>query len=234
MSNNTIWQYWEGETIPPYYALCQETVARHNDNVRVIGPDDLPELIGPIPEILKKSYITHRVDWIRKKLLVEQGGVYVDSDFICVRSMAPLQALSLHYDFAGYKEHNSGMWMDNLVCGRKGSKILQSAADYAQRVLEEKEGRVNWLEASCDAVEHGFREFIWKEDWMKIPTHLIEPQKVVDNSWFTDHTDTAPDHNCYGFMTSVHSLGEWTKNKNREELLTGKSRVCHIFRRAMA
>lgn len=234
MSNNTIWQYWEGGEIPPYYALCQETVARHNENVRVIGPDDLPELIGELPEILKKCYVTHKVDWIRKKIIAEQGGVYIDSDFICLRSLRAIQDISKNYDFACYKEHNSGMWMDNFVAGKKGSKILNSAADYALRILEEKEGRINWLEASCDAIEHGFREFIWKEDWLKIPTHMIEPQKVVDNNWFKEKTETTPDHNCYGFMTSVHSLGDWTKNKTKEQLLNGKERVCHIFRRAMA
>lgn len=234
--SKTIWQYWEdrGTQKPDYYSLCQETVARHNENVRIIGPEDLPELVGELPEVLNRAYVTHKIDWIRKKLLIEQGGVYVDSDFICMRSLKAIQEMAPHFDYVGYKEWNTGGWMDNFMAAKKGSKILQHALDYSLKQLEMKNGKVNWLECSTDAINSAFNEYRWKSDYVKLETHLIEPQKVTDTWWFTQKTDETPNHHCYGFMTSVHNLRSWCINKTREQLLGGEERVCHLFRRAMA
>lgn len=234
--SKTIWMYWEDRNRdkPAYYDLCQETVLRHNDNVRIIGPADLPELIGELPPILDKAYITHKIDWIRKKLLFEQGGVYLDSDFICFKSLAPFQEMSPYFDYVGYKEWNTGAWMDNFMAAKKGSKILQHACDYSIERLELKNGKVNWLECSTEAIESAFRKYPWNSDFVKIETHLIEPVKVTSKDWFIHKTEERPNHHSFGFMTSVHNLGSWALNKTREQLLGGEERVCHLFRRAMA
>lgn len=234
--NNTIWQYWEdrGTTKPDYYALCQETVQRHNVNVRIIGPEDLPSLIGELPDVLNKAYVTHKIDWIRKKLLFEQGGVYIDSDFICVKSLKAFQDMAGHFDYVGYKEWNTGSWMDNFMAAKKGSKILKHAMDYSLERLELKNGKVEWLECSTQALDSAFNKYRWNSDYVKIETHLIEPVNVTATNWFIEKTEETPDHHSFGFMTSVHNLRSWCINKTREELLSGEERVCHLFRKAMA
>lgn len=232
---NTLWMYWEGECIPDYYQLCQESILRRHDCARIVGPDDLPGLIGEIPEVLKRAYITYRVDWIRKMLLWKQGGMYIDSDFICLKPLDGLLGMAPHFDYVGYQEWGGGH-MDNFMCARQGSPFMKSAADYALHALERKHGKIGWLEASRDAIRHAISEWRWRSNWMMIPTHLVTPVSVTDKKWFTSEPEPGegcPKHFSYGYMTSVHSMNRWVKGRTRDEFLNGNARVCHLLRKAL-
>jgi len=233
--NNTIWMYWEGKAIPDYYALCQESVLKHNDNVRIIGAEDLPELIGEVPEVFKKSYITHKVDWLRKRLLYEQGGMYVDSDFICHKPLTSIVEMSSHFDYVGYKMWD-GRHMDNFMAGKKGSPILCDAADYALEIIQRKFGKISWFEASADAIAYGFNKNKWSSFWTLLSTHLVVPKSGYEHAWFfktLESEDDIPKHTSFGYMTSVHSFGDKVRNKTKDELLNMNNRLGYILRKGI-
>lgn len=235
MKNKIIWLYWEGDKIPDYYKICQETILKHNPSARLIGPQDLPDLIGEIPDIFKKAYITHKVDWLRKRLLFEQGGMYVDSDFICHKPLTPLLDMCEAFDYVGYKMWDS-RHMDNFAGCRAGSLILKDAADYALNVTERKLGKIQWFEASSDAIAHGFKTNRWNSLYCILPTHLVVPKSGYDHAWFfkkIESDDEVPIHFSFGYMTSVHCFGDKVRKKSRDELLNMDNRLGHILRKGL-
>lgn len=80
----TIWSYWEGPR-PPFIDLCWRTVQRHNQDARLVGPDDVSAMGGR--SILESSVgLPHaiRADLVRAWLLYTHGGIWLDSDVICL------------------------------------------------------------------------------------------------------------------------------------------------------
>lgn len=235
-----IFQYWEDQFLPDgtvkpkpaYYRLCQETVALHNPETVVVTPESLPDYLGMNPpECLQRLYISHRVDWIRKMLLVKQGGLYVDSDFVCFQNLQSLAGLAETFDFVGYKEWNGGI-MDNFMIARRGSSLLQRAADIA---LGKAQGdqQVSWLAMASEAMEAAFAELKWQIRWIMLPTHLVEPINVMSTSWFfaTEHAGPENDPSCLGYLTSYHSMRTQLSEMSEEQLLRGPTRLSSILRR---
>lgn len=234
--NNQIWLYWEniGRPKPAYYELCQQSVLKHNPSARIIGREEAEELIGPIPKELDEVYIIHRVDWIRKMLLWKHGGMYLDSDFICFESLAPLAGLARTFDFVGYKEWHSGI-MDNIMVAKAGSPILKAAADIALDYVKRKGKNVKWLDTNNVAMEQAMESWRWKSKWMMLPTHVLSPVNVCDKDWFIQEQDgyaLEHDKSCLGYITSYHTIKDWAQNRTKRELMSGNERVCHIFRHA--
>ena len=235
MKNETIWLYWEGAEIPAYYKLCQDSILKHNPTARIIGPEDLPDLIGDIPEVFKKAYITHKVDWLRKRLLFEQGGMYVDSDFICHKPLTPILSMCKDFDYVGYKMWD-GRHMDNFFGCKAGSPIVETAADYALAQIERKLGKIQWFEASSDAIAAGFKAHKFQSLWTLLSTHHIVPKSGYEHAWFfkeLESEEDIPKHHSFGYMTSVHSFGNKVRGKCREELLTMNNRLGHILRKGV-
>ena len=59
-----------------------DTVTRHNDDVQVLGEDDVPNEIRALCEG-KPHWVT--ADLFRLWLLREHGGTWLDTDCICLR-----------------------------------------------------------------------------------------------------------------------------------------------------
>jgi hypothetical protein len=232
---NGIYLYWEGTARPWYYSLCLRTVLKHNPHARLLGRQDVEDVIGPIPPELDKVYIIHRVDWIRKKFIEAVGGLWLDMDFICFRSLDSLAALANDFDYVGYREW-PGNQMDNFFAGRKGSRVLHDAADHALEQVRRFGRDVSWLATNAESIDHAMQRNAWSFH-IQIPTHLISPVTVMDPHWFC--ADKAPwedvsGYQCFGFITSYHGLRGWLASQSEEEFLSGRSRLASLFQRSLA
>jgi hypothetical protein len=236
-----IYAYWEGSNRHWYYDLCWQTVLRHNPDAKLLSRHDVEEIIGPLPEALNNVQITHRVDWIRKAYIGAAGGLWLDMDFVCLRPLARLEALAEDFDFVGWQEWpwdysktpRASLWMDNFFVGCYGSRLLQSAADYALEQAQNNGKRMSWLSASADAIDHAMREHP-QSNWMQIPTHMISPVSVMNPKWFTGDNDGSDiySYRAFGFMTSFTGICSWMKKTFRtaDEFLASNSRIASIVR----
>ncbi len=235
-ATSEIYVYWEGSQRHWYYNLCLKSIIQHNPRTIVLSRADVEDILGPIPRELDGIYVTHRVDWIRKAFIAAVGGMWLDMDFICFRSLEGLAQLATsNFDFVGFKEWG-GNWMDNFFVASKGSKLLHTAADYALAQARLHGKNLPWLAMASDAIGYAFRRNEWC-NWMEIPTHLISPHTVNDPHWFTKQPDTQDDigpFRSFGFMTSFHTLRGWLNSQSENEFLNGNSRLLAIFRRALA
>ena len=227
--------YWEGEDRHWFYDLCWQTTKLHNPNAVLIGRKDVEDLLGPLPKVLEKAYITHQVDWIRKKFIATRGGAWVDMDYICWSDLSWLTEMARGFDFIGYKEWNSGDWMDNFFAGRAGSKIIHESADYALDVLEQKDGVIGWLEASTEAVRKSLDNNCWGQ-WIELPKHLVTTINCVDvNAWGAGVTEEdVYTFNSWGVISSRHALAELIDQfDGPDELLASNSCLGACLRRGL-
>jgi hypothetical protein len=85
----TVWQYWEGPK-PPWIELCMESVARHEPNLKVIGPKEWQSLRSVDCDVNIDSLVpAHRADYIRAYLLANYGGVWLDADYFALKPISP-------------------------------------------------------------------------------------------------------------------------------------------------
>ncbi|MEM4218316.1 MAG: hypothetical protein QXZ09_09875 [Candidatus Methanomethylicaceae archaeon] len=231
-----IYAYWEGTTKHWYYDLCWQTVLKWNPRATLLSRSDVEAALGQLPKALDSVYITHRVDWIRKKWIATFGGVWLDHDFVCWQPLDWLETLASTFDYVGYKEWHGTGWMDNLFAARKGSSILECAADYAMAQIERFGTRIQWLATNAHAMNHAVEKHKWGYV-MQIPTHLVSPISVMERDWFASEDPIDIDQfAAFGQITSFHGHGDWIKARfsSPDELLRSRCRLAAVFRRAFA
>jgi hypothetical protein len=209
-------------------------VKRHNPSAVVLGPQDIVDLVGPIPPALQNAYIAHRVAGSAKVALHALGGIWLDMDFVCFQPLEPIAQLHLRFDYVGYKEWGGGTWMDNLFVARKASPILRAAAEYAYSVLTAQAGPVNWIAPSSWAQVHAIEHVNPRGYWMRIPTHLVEPVDVNAPWWLLEPPDgdEIERTKSFGFMTSFHAV-RGLLPRSPEELVASNTRLARILHRAL-
>jgi hypothetical protein len=231
-----IYAYWEGPQRHWFYDLCWQTVLRWNPDARLLGRADVEGVLGLLPSELDDVYVVHRVDWLRKAFIGKVGGLWLDMDFVCWSDLSPLVDVGRGFDFVGWKEWHGTGWMDNLFAARRGSPILQDAADYALAQVRAAGKDVQWLATSSHAMNYAMDKHCWGP-WLEIPTHLVGPVSVMDAGWFFGDlsADRMEDFRSLGFMTSMHGIGAWIKSfATPEKFLADKSRLAAIVRRGLA
>lgn len=110
--HRNIWLYWEhqeGVSIePPHIRLCRKAIYKHADNatVHLVTPENLyqylPNLTRKIEDIRGKKgglLLAVKCDVIRAYLLHEYGGLYLDSDTIPLKPIAPIFDLVEKFGF---------------------------------------------------------------------------------------------------------------------------------------
>jgi len=226
--------YWEGGDRHWFYDLCWQTTKRHNPDAVLIGREDVQDLFGPLPKVLEKAYLTHRVDWIRKKFISTVGGAWVDMDYICWSDLSWLTEMARGFDFVGYKEWGGG-WMDNFFAGRSGSKVIRESAGFALDALNQKDGAIGWLEAATDAVRKSLDNNGWGQ-WIELPTHLVTPINCMDvDMWGSGGSDDeVGNYNSWGVIASRHALTELIDRfDGPDDLLASDTRLGACLRRGL-
>ena len=103
-NNYNIYLYWENKPNSqrhPYLDLCLKSIKKHNNNIVLLTPDNLTNYIDKNkinPKIWKLKKIAQRADYIRYKILNENGGMWLDFDTICLNNLTFLFTYLNDYD----------------------------------------------------------------------------------------------------------------------------------------
>src|SRR5690348_10577881 len=132
MADRAVWVYWEGP-MPPYIALCVQTLRLWNPDVRLMDRPAFAELFTSDRHLDSSALSdTHRSDFIRAYLLCRYGGLYVDTDCIALRPFEALFEAAEICGFAGYREPD-GYISCNLMASVAGGAVI---SDHYQRVRQ--------------------------------------------------------------------------------------------------
>eukprot|EP00746_Dinoflagellata_sp_MGD_P150713 gnl/MRDRNA2_/MRDRNA2_82521_c0_seq1.p1 gnl/MRDRNA2_/MRDRNA2_82521_c0~~gnl/MRDRNA2_/MRDRNA2_82521_c0_seq1.p1 ORF type:complete len:357 (+),score=41.06 gnl/MRDRNA2_/MRDRNA2_82521_c0_seq1:90-1160(+) len=111
--NRVVWVCWTGSNPMPYHLrLCLRTI-RANSGLPVImvTPANVKYYVPNLHPGYQFLHLAHRADYLRSCLLHLYGGLYLDCDTICLRSLTGLFDLLEEYDVVGY---DGSPWMEYI------------------------------------------------------------------------------------------------------------------------
>jgi hypothetical protein len=219
-----------------YYELCWETVKAWTPEARLLSRKDVEEIVGPYPPEVETLYVVHRVDWVRKAVIAEVGGMWVDMDFICWSDLTPLAGFCTACDYVGYREGGGG-WMDHLFGGRAGSALVVEMAEHALGRAKLDGPQMSWTATSTQTVEHVLAKFPWHVV-LQLPTHVVMPLSFSLFDFYfgpCDQPDEEKWWRSFGFMTSLHTLRDRLSRtfNSAQDLLRSDTWLAAIMRRGL-
>jgi hypothetical protein len=166
-----VWMYWEGER-PEWIRSCEQTVTAHAADVRILAPEDFDRLRDRDRDIdLARLHVVQRADYIRAFLLARYGGLWVDSDCIVMRSLAPVMDIVKSCEFVAHKERK-GWYCNDLMGAPPDSRI--AAALYARICQQLRSGRpIGWTALGCEVVTAVLRST--DAPWRELDCELVQP-----------------------------------------------------------
>ena len=228
-----VWMYWEGE-MPPYVQMCIESVKR-NAGLKVVGVvrktvcEYLPRIRTDVWSIREAA---HRADYIRGSLLREHGGIWVDADFICLRSLRPLLSNleTLGLSCSGVSPGLPSIW---FLASRKNGPQICSWVSAMDEVLNRNGAgaEIGWNDLGSKALSqvvaktgycHLERELFGWLPWQMSSDVLKPVSDAVVESF-----------NGYGFMLFNKMIGPTLKPMTREEVLKSDTLLGTLFRKAL-
>jgi mannosyltransferase OCH1-like enzyme len=159
----TVWQYWENpvsSNIPEYINFCMNSVKRRcyidGINYVCLNPSNMYDYVNKedIPKnwhLLEKS--AHRADYIRALLLYKHGGLWLDADCICLKSLTQM------LDFKN---------TDIIVFDFKDGSTISSIASRKESLFIKE-----WLSLSTQILEKT-KTFEWGDIGANITTELLK------------------------------------------------------------
>jgi hypothetical protein len=233
-----IWMYWENAPgsrgMPPFAHFCVESVRRHRGGAELHLLDErsvqeyLPDL-RPEWHRLKKP--AHKADYIRTRLVLHHGGMWLDCDMAALGPLEPLFHIPAPFDFAcqdigsaiGCFVAKPGCELLRKVTSAQDNVLDTSPQDFAWNAIGNellKEFGASypyhrWVEWTLDEVAHGkvTRLLSEREDLAKV----VDPNAVVF-------------HFCGNVLSPL--LNTYARHRH-QSLLGQRMLVSKILRRAL-
>jgi hypothetical protein len=89
-----IFLFWSkfGKKLTPGHMMCLESLKIHNPdfNIQLLDEETVCNFCTPMPNWLNQPDVVKRSDYIRTELLAKNGGIWIDSDILCMSSLMPI------------------------------------------------------------------------------------------------------------------------------------------------
>ena len=234
-----VWMYWEKpkptSIRAPYLDLCLETVQAHLDGMSLEVVDErtiydwLPDLDQATWERLPRP--ASRSDYGRCRLLWRYGGIYLDFDCVVVdslrRLLEPLNSVSL----AGWGDEAAGLFYNNLLAARPGSRFLEEWIVAQDRVLH---GSDDWRAIGYA----GLGQSVAGDVARHVEHHKFSVDQVAPVHWgqtarfFSTTASPAPLLSCRPITVMLwnRAMSRPLQDVSAEQLLSGKTLLSRLLR----
>jgi glycosyltransferase involved in cell wall biosynthesis len=170
-SGYSVWTYWEGDC-PDWITACRSTIAAHAADARQLDRQTFECLRDIDRDIdLDRLHVAHRADFIRAFLLARYGGLWLDSDCIAMKPLAPLLHQLNGHDFIAHRDRQ-GYFPNGFIGARKGSLI---AAEFYRRICDilRSGQELGWISLGGQPLT----DLLGKTEvpWLELPCELIQP-----------------------------------------------------------
>lgn len=237
-----IFTYWEGKK-HGFIDLCHQTLAKHNDDFKVLTPEDIekepsmePFLADPYYKILMPA---HRADIIRIKLLEEYGGVWIDSDFIAMQSFDTLIEASNRKHALYYYRDSWQATNGILIAPPKHSMIVEWSRKIdcvysnLKRLHTVPTTSKGWCTFGADQLKVCIENAIDNHQDLGWDRVQLIPYEELHKYFFKAPQHILRDYawpGCYGYMLFNTGFPDWFKQEKAEDILKGDWLISLLFR----
>ncbi len=228
---DTVWMYWEG-AMPTYVDMCIDSIKRNaHMHVELLNQQSVKEWLPDLrPDIWLVREPAHRADYIRARLLHRYGGVWVDADFICLRSLRPLldEAAATGFACSGAQAGSPSIW---LLASSPASKQTLGWIQAMDAILDQKgaDAKLDWNELGglllASIVASTGYQHIERSNFGWIPwdrsAEIFEPETAAASAF-----------DGYGFALFNKMIGQRLASASKVELLSAPTLLGSLFRRA--
>jgi len=131
-----IWMFWSGKRKPPVVKACIESVRRHHSNVVLL--DKMPAEF-PFRKTSRGLPWSTQADMLRWWLLYEYGGMWLDCDVLCYRTLPLLYDL-LDHDFVLWKRGDG--YKANIVASVAKGVVISDVWETECRTELRQRGKI--------------------------------------------------------------------------------------------
>jgi hypothetical protein len=231
----TIWQYWEG-SMPPYVALCLETVRRHHPDARLLDRHAYDELrLTDAQGEHDLDAIDHpavRADVVRAYLLHRFGGIWLDCDFVLLRPLDDLATLPSGVTFAAFRE-SGGAFTNALMLAMPSDPVVAELYRRIRAHLRD-DLPVTWLELGASALNPAIE--MHPAAVLEIEEDLVSPIPWQRAAQFDEPGDgrALDDGRRLGIMLWNASATDDRRQRSQEAVLRGDTLLGALLRHALA
>lgn len=189
---NQIWMYWENMPgsggMPPFIQLCLRSIERHRGlaTLRLLDQDSVRDFLPDLrPEWHELKRAAHRADYLRTRLVLRYGGMWLDSDMVALRNLDQLFEIPEPLDFA-CQEMASAI---GCFVAREGCPLLDTIVREQDRILDADPTSFDWNAIGNDLLaRHGssYPHHAWVR-WTVDEiaggrvSQLLESRRIEDN-----------------------------------------------------
>jgi len=226
-NNVVINSFWTGGELGRLERLSIRTFLDHGHEYRLYTYGDVGEVpegtrimdankILPQDQVFqharkgaKGSYSTFS-NLFRYKLLLEQGGWWVDTDFICLRSFEELDKRD--YVFASERDRKSGdrCTTSGVIRVPSGSEFAKTCFERATEKVKDAEN-LDWGEIGVFMVRHVVGE-------LGLSEHIVDPEVFCPVDWFHWERLIEPNQSFdFGESYAVHFWNEMWRQDGKDK-----------------
>lgn len=244
-----VWVCWTGHNpMPSHLQLCVRTIERNSGlPVILVTPENVTEFVPEPHPIYEHLHLQHRADYLRCCLLHMYGGIYLDADTICLRSLAGLFDQLQRYDAVGYDGSEWGeligisdmgpfrpmteltqLWFNalhgKLHEGLPEARLGQRYPFYWQEILRDIFVPVSLMHR--ERVSQGLQAFNPEQEalWSTEPA-----EKVLQGS----PGEAAPLQRCHIFILNNAKYGRELGRLTEDQILGGPAVLSQVLRSAL-
>ena len=173
-----LFTFWEGEK-PYFIEKCLESMKKNSNCVFEIWDSDKLKKAFDIPAEYDSLTVESKSDYVRQRVLAEQGGLWLDADTIVISDMyEPILKYTWEYDQVTPCEsnHHRGVICGAMAC-RPKSQVFQRVMKSVNAVMPLNLG---WADLINTPVKNTIREYT-SRNMVKYVDESVMSLKLVQN-----------------------------------------------------
>lgn len=229
-----VWLYWEGPC-PQWIEACRQTVFAHATNVRFLTPEDFDVLWETDRDIdLSPLVPAHRADFIRAHLLAKLGGLWIDSDCLVMKPLAPILEALHTFDFVAHRDRQ-GFFPNGFMAARKGSQVAHGLYARVCQMLRSGQSR-GWISLGGEPLTEIIRSTtapVWKLPYAQVqPICWRNPDLFFIKASDDEHRSRF-NENALCYMLSNTEVQKFQRAHHRADLLDESTFFRFVLSRAL-
>lgn len=231
-----IWLYWEnapGKKKYSYLDLCLDTIKKYKgqfNEIIILNEKSVKDYIELPFYWDQVECIAHKTDYLRSRLILKYGGLWIDSDTIIVRNLSYILDELKRYDFVGWGDEN-GPYIGTFAA-QKGSVILSEWANRQDKIFYKK--KFGWAVLGTNILWEVSKEYTYKH----FPYEIIAPVGWKEWRRFLSKEERIEDviKKDNRMVTLYNNFMKYTilGNMGKEEILESDMLLSKIFKLSLS